>query len=217
MNEHIIAFSITGIIFGLTAGLSPGPILTLVISETIRNSKKEGYKVAVVPLISDIPVVLLCLYILNKVAKFNMIVGIIALFGAVFIAILALDSFKAVPATASADPVSKTGAFKKGLMANLFSPHPYMFWLTIGAPTVFKALSHHFWAGIGYIGWFYICLVGSKVVVAYLVDRSKSFLKSTAYVYILKFLGLALLGFSVYFLYEGLNLLGLIARIKAFF
>ena len=36
-----------GIVFGLAAGLSPGPLITLVVSETLKNGKKEGIKVAI--------------------------------------------------------------------------------------------------------------------------------------------------------------------------
>jgi threonine/homoserine/homoserine lactone efflux protein len=37
INQMSINFLLPGIILGLTAGLSPGPLLTLVISETLEK------------------------------------------------------------------------------------------------------------------------------------------------------------------------------------
>lgn len=53
---EIFTFLISGIIFGLSAGISPGPLLALVISETLKFGRKEGIKVAIAPLITDIPI-----------------------------------------------------------------------------------------------------------------------------------------------------------------
>ena len=50
---------ITGIILGLMAGISPGPLLALVISETLKHGKKEGIKIALTPFITDLPAILL--------------------------------------------------------------------------------------------------------------------------------------------------------------
>ena len=46
-------FIVMGAIFGFAAGISPGPLLTLVITETIKHNKTEGIKVALAPLITD--------------------------------------------------------------------------------------------------------------------------------------------------------------------
>ncbi|MCX9013779.1 MAG: hypothetical protein OIN89_03135 [Candidatus Methanoperedens sp.] len=51
-----LTFLVSGMIFGLTSGISPGPLLTLVISETLKNGSSGGMKVAVAPLITDIPI-----------------------------------------------------------------------------------------------------------------------------------------------------------------
>jgi len=50
-----LSFMISGIVFGLSGGLTPGPLFTLVVSETLKHGVKEGIKVSVVPLFSDLP------------------------------------------------------------------------------------------------------------------------------------------------------------------
>ncbi len=43
---------------GLAAGFAPGPLLTMVISQTISHGFREGVKTAFSPIITDLPIVL---------------------------------------------------------------------------------------------------------------------------------------------------------------
>lgn len=47
-------FLSVGAVLGLSSGLSPGPLLALVISETLRHGVKAGVKVALAPIITDL-------------------------------------------------------------------------------------------------------------------------------------------------------------------
>jgi len=85
-------FLISGILFGLVAGISPGPLLTLVISETLKHNKREGIIVASAPILTDVPIVLLSVFILAKLSNFNFVLGIISILGALFIGYLAWES-----------------------------------------------------------------------------------------------------------------------------
>ena len=55
---EIIEFLALGAFLGLASGISPGPLLTITISETLQHGKWEGIKVAISPLITDLPIVL---------------------------------------------------------------------------------------------------------------------------------------------------------------
>jgi threonine/homoserine/homoserine lactone efflux protein len=204
-----IAYLIAGVSFGLAAGFAPGPLLTLVISETIRHGKKHGILVALAPLLTDAPVIALSVYVLSKLASSDIILGIISLSGALFISLLAYENITA-KGIAVDQITSSTDSLKKGVLANVLSPHPYLFWITVGSPILLKSFAHSFSSSLLFICGFYIFLVGSKILLALIADRSKPFLSSSAYVYILRALGLALLVFSILFLKEGLGLLGML-------
>ena len=62
------SFFLIGTLLGLSAGLSPGPLLTLVVSETFRHDFKAGIKVAISPLITDLPIILLTVIILDRLS-----------------------------------------------------------------------------------------------------------------------------------------------------
>lgn len=202
-----VPFLLSGISLGLAAGVAPGPLLALVISETLRHDRKQGVLVAIAPVLTDVPIVVLSVYILSRLAGSNIILGIVSLLGAAFVGYMAYGSITARGADLELDAV-KADSLKKGIITNFLNPHPYVFWMTVGSPIILKAYAVNIYASVLFVSGFYLLLVGSKVALAFMVDRSRSFLRSSAYVYIVRALGLVLLIFSVLFIKEGLAYLG---------
>ena len=93
-------------------------------------------------------------------------------------------------------------------MANLLNPHPYLFWFVIGAPKLIEAAQVNWMTAAAFISGLYVCLIGAKILVALLVGRSRAFLKSRGYVYVNRILGAVLACFSIFFLRDGIRLLG---------
>ena len=201
----LVTFISTGMILGLTAGISPGPLLALVISETLRHGKMEGIKIALVPLASDIPIIAVSLIFLSWFARTQTALAIVAFVGSVFVAYLGYDCLK-TRGLASDTKLSGIKPAGKGILVNILNPHPYLFWITVGAPIVFKAWQVNGWAVAAFFLSFYLLLVGSKIMVAILVHRSKTFLNNRGYVWIMRTLGIALLIFAVFFIIEGIKI-----------
>ncbi len=197
-----------GAVFGLTAGISPGPLLTLVISETLRHNKTEGVKIAIAPLITDIPIVLLTIFILSKMASFDMVIGIISILGGIFIAYLGYDSIRSKGIEIEIQNL-KLKSIRKGIIVNILSPHPYIFWLMVGAPITIRAYQASPAAAFAFIIAFYVLLVGSKISIALVVDRSRAFLKNKVFIWTLRILGLVLLILAILLIKEGMSYLGL--------
>jgi uncharacterized membrane protein YdcZ (DUF606 family) len=59
---------------------------------------------------------------------------------------------------------------------------------------------------------FYLFLVGSKIIVALLVDRSKVLVKSNVYIIVMRILAVILLLFCLYFIKEGLVYFGFLRK-----
>ncbi|NWF86840.1 LysE family translocator [Candidatus Bathyarchaeota archaeon] len=201
-------FLISGIVLGFVAGISPGPLLALVFSETLKQGKIEGIKVAVAPLITDLPIVLFVLFILLNLVRYNFVIGIISLFGAVFLVYLGVENLRVEIKELEAKLDKKNG-LKRGIIVNLLNPNPYLFWFFIGGPIIFRSLEMRISTTALFIVGFYSLLIGSEIGVALIVDKSKSFIKSKYYIYIIRALGLTLMLFALFFVYEGLKLLSL--------
>ncbi len=205
----IIEYLIIGSFLGLAAGMSPGPLLAITISETIQHGKWEGIKVAISPLITDLPIILSILFILSHLANYNSVIGIIAFFGASYLIYSGIEALKIKKANIELK-AGKKAALKKGIIVNFSNPHPYVFWITIGGPIIFKSLNTNVWAMVLFISGFYIFLVGSKVITALIVERSKSFINSRYYVSIIQILGIAQIVFGLTFVKLGLDSLGVL-------
>ncbi|MDQ7788071.1 MAG: LysE family translocator [Thermodesulfovibrionales bacterium] len=202
-------FFFTGILFGLVAGISPGPLLALVIAETLMHSRKAGFLVALAPLVTDLPIVLVSVFLLAKFSHSHFILGGISILGALFIGYLAYESISVKTSGLNLQKV-EPHSLRKGVTANFLSPHPYLFWIAVGAPTALKAYKVNLLSAFLFILGFYLFLVGSKIFVAFVIDKSRDFLKSRVYVYTIRLLGVVLLIFAVLFLKDGFTLLGLI-------
>jgi threonine/homoserine/homoserine lactone efflux protein len=198
-----------GIIFGLAAGLSPGPLITLVVSETLKNGKKEGIQVAISPLISESPIILFVLVILSSVAGNYIIIGAVSLLGACFLIYLGLSNLT-TNAKESRDGLGKDNALLRGVTTNLLNPNAYMFWLTIGGPKIIESVQVHISATILFMLGFYMMLVGSETAVAIVVDKSKTLVRSKYYVYIIRALGMVLIVFALIFVRDALEFVGIL-------
>ncbi|HII80745.1 MAG TPA: LysE family translocator [Methanosarcina sp.] len=205
----LIEYLAMGAFLGLAAGTSPGPLLAVTISETLQHGKWEGIKVAVSPLITDLPIILAVLFVLSHLASSDFFIGIIAFFGASYLIYSGTESLKFKKDSVELN-VEKKDALKKGVIVNFGNPHPYVFWLSIGGPIIFKSLSIHIWATVLFITGFYLLLVGSKVIVALIVEKSKYFINSNYYFSIVRALGIAQIIFGLTFIKVGLDSLNLI-------
>jgi len=206
----VVAFLGAGMVLGLSAGISPGPLLALVLSHTIRYGVREGIRVAAAPLLTDLPIILISTLVLSKVAGYGSLLGAVSLAGAAFLVSMSYETFRA----RGPDPLRHGDlepgprSLRRGAMVNALSPHPYLFWLTVGAPMILKGWKTSPAAAVLFIVGFTGCLVGSKVALAVLAGRSAHLLSGRNLQYLMRALGLLLLLFAVLLLVDGLRLLG---------
>lgn len=203
-----LEFLLSGVLFGLVAAISPGPLLTLILSETLKYGKREGMKVAIAPLITDTLIVLFVLFILSNLIRYSLVIGIISLLGACFLIYLGVENFRTRTEKLEIKADEKN-SLKRGIIANMLNPNPYLFWLFIGGPMIFKGFNIHISTAILFVAGFYSLLIGSNISIVFIAEKSKVFIGGKYYVYIVRALGLMLILFALFFVYEGLRLMGL--------
>lgn len=199
MNAALV-FWWTGALLGLSAGLAPGPLLTLVASETLRHGARAGIGVALAPLLTDLPIVLVAVGLLRPLAEQGALLALIQLSGGLYLAWLGWQGVRFRGAELQlTDP---TAALWRGVIANFLNPSPYLFWLTVGAPTVLAGWSAGWSAVVAFVVAFYAVLVGSKILLALALDRTRAILRSRGYVLLMRGLGGLLLVYALAFLYQ---------------
>jgi threonine/homoserine/homoserine lactone efflux protein len=200
-------FFAIGAALGLCAGFAPGPLLTLVISETLQHGVRSGLKIALAPFITDFPVILLAFLTMAKLANLHHVPGLFSLAGGFFLVFMGYDTMR--PKLLKRDDQARMPrSLIKGILANALNPHPYLFWLSVGAPTMVKAMKVSSMAPLAFILGFYALLVGSKALLAVLVGKSKSFLEGNIYRHTMRLLGLTLFALALMLFRDGMNLLG---------
>jgi threonine/homoserine/homoserine lactone efflux protein len=202
--ENEIGYILSGIVFGLSGGFTPGPLMTLLISETLKHGMKEGLKIALVPLISDAPIVSGSLLLLSRFSDASLFLGVLALAGAGYLVYLGWEGLRFqgnIPEAGKLQPRS----FRKGIITNFLNPNPYIFWITIGAPTVIHARGVGLTASVLFIVFMYVCLVGSTILMAIVAGKSRNFLKSRGYRITIRTLGALLILFALIFVRQGLQ------------
>jgi threonine/homoserine/homoserine lactone efflux protein len=107
------------------------------------------------------------------------------------------------------DAEDKDGArsLLKASLVNLLSPHPYLFWFTVGGPRLAAGWRQGALYALCFLGAFYACLVGSKIIVAAAASQSRDmgFFSGKAYLYVMRALGAALLVFAFMLAFEGMR------------
>ena len=66
-----LALLASGCVFGLAGGFTPGPTTTLVVAQTLRFGVYDGMKVAIAPLLTDAPIILISVLLIGQLAQFE--------------------------------------------------------------------------------------------------------------------------------------------------
>jgi len=184
---------------GLSCGFSPGPLMTVIVSESIKHGKKEGFKVALAPLITDLPIVTICLLILSRISNIDIILGVITLCGGFYLSYLGYENitFKGTELTITdCEPQS----LRKGIITNFLSPNPYIFWVTVLGPNLLDAYHANVIYAVLFLIIFYILLMGGKFTIVLISAGSRKFLKSNLFIYVNRIIGCLLLLFAIIFI-----------------
>ena len=191
--------------WALPPAYHPGPLLTLVVSQTLAHGIREGIKVAAAPLITDFPIILLALWAGSRLAKSALPLGILSVMGALYVGFLAWESFKLKISDQGAAQAPRS--MRKGILTNLMNPHPYLFWMTVGTPLLLRTWTAGPWGAVLWLSGFYLMLVGAKIGLSVVVGYSRKFLYGKVYLWLNRFLGLVLLFFAILLAKDGVRLI----------
>jgi threonine/homoserine/homoserine lactone efflux protein len=198
-------FLVAAAVFGLSGGLSPGPLLALVVAETLTRGRKAGLAVAASPLITDGLIIAAAVLLLGRLESSEAALGVLSIAGGLLLASYGVAGFGRPPENVE-EVFADRGVWRslgKGVSVNLLNPSPYLFWLTIGAPMLVRAHQSSTVAAVGFLVVFYLGLVGSKAVLAILVAHSRAVLRGRAYILINRILAVVLLVYAVLFIRGG--------------
>jgi threonine/homoserine/homoserine lactone efflux protein len=136
------------------------------------------------------------LVFLGRIAAIRPLVGAIAMAGVVYLLYLAWESWFAPPPVAT-ETSAAPRSILRGAIVNFLNPNPYLFWLTAGTPMLIKAWRHSALAAAAFIAVFFVCLVGSKLLLALVLARSREHVVGRWYRPVMRTLAALLVVFAV--------------------
>jgi threonine/homoserine/homoserine lactone efflux protein len=136
----MVTFLTIGIVYAFTAVAQPGSYQTFVVSQALASGWRRTWPAAFSPILSDIPIAGLVLFILVQVPK--VFVSWLQIGGGLFLLYLAFGSFMAWRRFDPAEkPPVHSGArsLLKAALINLLNPNPYIGWSLVMGPLAVKA------------------------------------------------------------------------------
>lgn len=159
-------YLLQGLGYGLAAASQPGPFQTYLISQTLTRGWKQTLPAALAPLVSDGPIILICVLVLSQVPVWLQRLLYIA--GGLFILYLAYGAFKSWENFNSQTPqieFNQQQSVLKAALMNALSPGPYIFWTLVTGPILLKGWRETPVNGIGFLAGFYVTMIGSLAAI----------------------------------------------------
>jgi threonine/homoserine/homoserine lactone efflux protein len=161
--------------------------------------------VAFSPLLTDLPIILLAVVLASALPDGAL--GALGIAGGAFVVWLGVEAIRESPAPAEAavGAASPQRDLLRGALTNALSPHPWVFWISVGAPI----LAEHGTPGsAAFLGAFYLLLIGTKVAVAGILGAGRDrLIGGRGYALLLRGSALLLLGTGVVLAIEGVRAL----------
>lgn len=180
--------------------------MSLVITTALQRGWRAGLMVAFSPLVTDAPIIVLCVLVLTALPGW--VAGALGVGGGLFVVYLGFETIRdARHAKLEANPNAhpQTQDLWRGALVNALSPHPWLFWLGVGAPILVKAMQAGWVQVSAFLIGFFALLIVMKVLAAALVSQGRRWLTGPWYARVLMLSGVLMLGLGVVLVIEGVR------------
>ncbi len=201
----LISLITSGISLGLSAGMLPGPLQTILIQNTLAHGWRYSMIGIFSPLVADIPVILLVMVVLSQFPP--EMARLLQIGGGIFLLYMAWGGWKSWrggesiggdPANNPIERQSRRKYFARVVTINLLSPGPYIFWGTVNGPLLRQGLEDSVLSGLAFMLAFYGAFLGILAGWVLIFDRLRRVNpKVTRALVLVTVIVLALLGVSL--------------------
>src|SRR5512147_3206996 len=163
-----------GIGYGFAAAMQPGPFQTYLISQTLTRGWKRTLPAALAPLISDGPIIALCLLVLSQVPAW--LQNFLYIAGGSFVLYLAYGSYRSWRSFDASLPAGDTGAAQsllKAALTNVLAPGAYIFWMLVTGPILIAGWRETPVYGVSFLMGFYVAMLSSLAIIIILFGSAR--------------------------------------------
>ena len=213
MDLAFIFFS--SFVIGFSGAMMPGPVSTVVVSDSSRRGFWAGPLITVGHAIAEIAIVIALVVGFSELLSQRYVSAAIGLLGGGFLLWMGYDTvLSAWRGTVSlgqlggeAQGVARLGSVPAGVLTSLANPYWVLWWATVGAGYVLFSRQY----GLAGVLAFYVGHILSDLswnsFLSFIFSSGRRFMKGSVYRGILGVCGLSLIALSVYFLISGVRFL----------
>ena len=165
--------------FGFIAGVMPGPLQSFLLLQSLRRGVRGGLWVLPAPLLSDGPIIAVCLLVLSRAGEG--LLRTLAACGGAFLLYLAWESWRGLKRDgAGADERVKSLAARDGwalltraAVINGLGPGPWVFWGTVMGPMLVRLWRQSPGRGLAFLALFYGTFLAILVAQTFLFSTAR--------------------------------------------
>ncbi|GAB4480931.1 MAG: LysE family translocator [Anaerolineae bacterium] len=200
----MIVALLEGLALGVPAAATPGPFQAYLLAQTARSGWRRTLPAALAPLLSDGPIIALVLLVLTALPGW--LLPLIRTAGGLFLLYLAWGAYRTFRTTdfsARADgPQPRAQSVLEAALVNLLGPGAWLFWATVGGPTLLEAWRAAPLQAAAFLIGFYTALLGTFTLYILLFGAARSIGPRLSRG-LTGLSALLLLGFAIYQLWNG--------------
>jgi threonine/homoserine/homoserine lactone efflux protein len=200
----LIQYLIIGITYAFAAVVQPGPFQVFLLNQVLSKGWKKTLPAAFGPLISDLPVIVVTIFLLNYFP--HKMISMLQVAGGLFLLYLAFSSYKTwknYKSEQTTDLHSGQTTLMKAVIVNLLNPNPYIGWSVVLGPLFIKGWHESPLNGIILVVSFYFVLV-SGMIATIIIFGTTGRLNTKTNRILVGISAIALACFGLYELYVGL-------------
>ncbi len=171
----MINYFIFGISYSFACVVQPGPFQAFLFSQSITNGWRKSIPLVFAPLMSDLPIIILVLFILTNIP--HNLLGLLQCFGGLFLLYLSFIAYKTWRTfNQNAMPhISPQQNIFKAVLINLLNPNPYLGWSLVMGPLLLKGWSEDPANGIALLIGFYSSMIIYSIGMIVLFAAARNF------------------------------------------
>ena len=195
-----------GAFFGVQGSVAPGPLQTVIISESLSRGIRSSWRAATISLVSDpFALVVAVLFVANLP---NAFIAGISFLGALTLFRIAWLQFRTTVDDFHVQTPQSRLSFFTIWTTNMFNPNLWIFSFTINAVQISQFFKEGgFMAVVAYLSAFFVAICSCNLLIAFIVSKSRRFFDVKRLVGINRILGVFLLIVAVRFVYIGFSCL----------
>lgn len=192
---------------GLSLALSPllsfGPFKIFVLSQALQNGWRRTLRLALTPLVADIPVIITVWLLLNQLPdEFIYVLQIVGGFFFIYLAAVLFRKARVAQVLEDSFSGAPDHSFRQAVISIWINPNVYITWGIIGVPTLVHYADQSFWHAAAFLFFFYLMWVGGLAVQIILFGKLGT-IDQRANTYIVIFASLLLVSFGIYQIWIG--------------